>query len=148
MIRRVRVKGFELVRIFHGSEFRNVERAIRRELYPQHVVNSDERYHCAHQVWVLGDHRSHEQAAVAPAEASEFLRIGPLLVDQISGSRCEIIDHGLFFGEVARFMPFLAEFTAAANICDNVGAAAVVPKSASEIKVRREADSIAAVAVE
>src|SRR6266480_5724639 len=72
MIRRVGVKRLELLWIFYRAEFGYIERAIRRELDAQHVVNADGGNDRSHQIGMLGDHRAHQEAAIASALDRKF----------------------------------------------------------------------------
>src|SRR2546428_802591 len=97
---------------------------------------------------MLRDHRAHEQTAIAPALDRQFFGPGVLLFNQILGGGREIIEHSLLPGEIASLVPFLTELAAAANICHDIDAAAIEPKSACEIEIRRHAHAVSTVAVE
>src|SRR5437868_3350490 len=63
------------------------------------------------------------------------------------GARREIIEDSLFVGQVAGFVPFLTELTAAANVRYDKNAATIEPKPAGEIEIRRHAHAVSAIAV-
>ena len=96
---------------------------------------------------MLRDHCAHEQPAVAAAEDRELLRTRPFLFDQVFGRRGEIIEHVLFFGQIAGLVPFFAELAASANVRHDKNAATVEPKPAREVEIRLHADAVAAVAI-
>ena len=96
---------------------------------------------------MLRDHRAHEQAAVASPLDREFLWPRPFLLDQVFRGRRKIIEHVLFFREIASLVPFLAELAATADVCHDVNAAAIKPEPTREIEAGRHADAVATVAV-
>src|SRR5215469_4811877 len=148
MIRRVSVKRLELLGIFHGAELGHVECPVWSEFHAKHVVNAYRGNYRPEQVRMLRDHCAHQQAAVASTLDRELSRTRVILLYQVLRSRREIIEYILLFSEIAGLVPFLAELATASNVCHHVHAATIEPKPPRKIKVRRHADSVAAVRVE
>ena len=96
---------------------------------------------------MLGDHCAHQEAAIASSLDRELFRPRVFFFNQVFRRSREIIEHVLFFREIAGLVPVFAELAAASNIRHHIDAAAIEPESAREIKIRRHADSVAAVAV-
>ena len=147
VIGRIRIKRLELFRILHRAEFCDIERAIRRKLDPQHVVNAHLRNDRSHQIGMLRDHRAHQKAAIASALDRKFLRSRVFLLDQVFACSGEIIEHVLLFCEIAGLVPAFTELPAAADICHHIETAAIEPEPAREIEIRRHADPVSAVTV-
>ena len=89
-----------------------------------------------------------EQSAVAAPEDRQALGVGVLLADQVLGSRDEIVEDILLLELGAGLVPFLAVFTAAAQVGDGVGAAHLQPRLNRGAESRRQRDVEAAVAVQ
>src|ERR1022692_4170015 len=96
---------------------------------------------------MLCDQSAHQQSTVASPQDRKLLRPRVLLLDQIFSGGREIIEHVLFFREIPGPVPFLTELAAAADIRHHKNAATIEPKPAGEIKTRRHADAVTAVAV-
>src|SRR5216117_2939013 len=97
---------------------------------------------------MLGEERTHEQAAVAAALDCELLRVRPFLLDQICRGRREIIEHILLLRQVSGLVPFFAKLTAAPDVRHNINAAAIEPETSRKTKRWRLARAVAAVAIE
>ena len=67
MVRRVGVQRLELRWVLDRPELRDVERAVRRQLNAQLVVDTDVRHNRFEEIRPLGQRCAHEEPAVAPA---------------------------------------------------------------------------------
>ena len=76
---------------------------------------------------MLGEKGSHEQAAVAAAFDGEFVSACVAALDEVISTGGEVIKDVLLLRQIACEMPFLTVFTSAANVGDDVDAAAVKP---------------------
>src|SRR6478752_9087196 len=148
MIRRVSVKGLELLGILNRAELGDVERTVRRQFHTQHVINTHGGNYCTEQIRMLRDHRAHQEATVASTLNRELSRARVILFDQVLRGRRKIVEYILFFREIAGLVPFFAELATASNVCNHVNTAAIEPKPPRKIKVGRHADSVAAIRVE
>src|SRR5215468_2951735 len=100
VIRRVSVKRFELLEVFHRAELGHVECSIWSEFYAQHVVNAYRRNYSTEQIRMLRNHCAHQQTAVASTHDREFFRTRVFLLDQVLSSGCEVIEDVLLFREI------------------------------------------------
>ena len=114
----------------------------------QCVVNADRAHHGAHQFRMLRQRCAHQQAAVAAAHDGELVGPRVFVIDQVLRARREVVEDVLFFRQIAREVPWLAELAAAADVADDVHTALLQPDDARLRKRRRQAQAVSAVAIE
>jgi hypothetical protein len=71
---RVSVESLELLWIFDGAEFGDVEGAVGIKFNTWHVIDADIGNDRAIEVGILGECRAHQEAAIAAAENGELSR--------------------------------------------------------------------------
>src|SRR6266480_2996497 len=125
-----------------------VKLPVRCELDPEHVVNADLGDNGAHEIWVLRDHRAHEQTAVASALDRQFFGARVFLFDQIFGRGREIIEHSLLSGKIAGLVPFLTKLATTTDIGHDKNASAIEPEPPRETKRGRLTNTEAAISSE
>ena len=148
VVRGVGEHGPELDGVLHRPVLRDVERAVRRQLRAQHVVDADVRDHRPEEVGPLHERRAHEQAAVAAAFDGKASGARVARADQVLGAGDEVVEDVLLPGERARAVPVLAELRSPAQVGQREDSAAVQPHPQAGVEVRRLADPVAAVSRE
>lgn len=93
----------------------------------QHVHHAHSGVTGREQVWPLVHHRADEQAAIGTPFNRQTIFLRNTLGDQIFTGSDEIIEHILFVLQATAIMPFLAIFTAAAQIGRGIDAACFNP---------------------
>ncbi len=103
--------------------------------------------HCE-QVGTLVDNGSHEQAAVAAAFDGEKFGACPVVAYHVFGGGDKVVEYVLFLHFCACFVPSLAVFAAASQVCRGVYAAVLEPQQAVGVETWVERHVEASVAVE
>ena len=129
VVRRIGVERFELIGIFHGAEFGDVECTIGIEFDAQHIVDADEGNHGAKELRALGKVCAHEQPAIAAAHDGQMRRGGVFVVNQVLSAGDEVVEDILFVGEVSGLVPLFAILASAAQNGRDEDAALVEPEA-------------------
>ena len=96
----------------------------------------------------LIDHRAHQFATGAASGDGDASRLGYALGDQVAGDVHEIVEGVGAFGQLAGFVPVVAQFIAAANMGDGEDEAAIEQREPIAGERRHDAVAVGAVAVE
>ena len=146
VVRRIGVHGTELLLVLDRAELGDVERPVRRQLHPQHVVNADVRHHALHQVRVLRHDAPMSRPPLLPPSIARCGGRGVLAVDQVLEGRGEVVEHVLLVRQVAGRVPCLAVLAAAAEVDDRDDEAVVEQHPPGRSISRLDVDAVAAVA--
>ena len=146
MVRGVRKKSGELLGVFNSAKLSRVESPIGIEFDPEHVIDANVRNRGLKQLWMLRDGRAHEETPIAPAFDGELFAAGVVRANQELRAGDEIIEDMLLVGEIAGCMPFLTVLASATQVGDCNDPSLIQSNAAREVKVGRQADSIAPIA--
>src|SRR5208282_6362395 len=115
-IRRLLDHPGELLGIFDGSEFRDIERTVRRQLRTEEIVEADVRDDGAIIVRIARKCETHEEPAGAAAFDADVPRVTETVSAQPLGARSKVVAALRLRCEVRGESPTLAVFPASTHV--------------------------------
>ena len=127
LIRRIATDIRPLFRFFRIAVFVYPTRSRQQFMKTLHVKEWHLANYSSEKVGTLGKHHTHEQPAVRATLDTKMFWRGHLASDQIFGHADEVVIRALSIFLAGRVMPIWAKLMTAANVGDNVNAAALQP---------------------